>query len=50
VLIGQAITLRYKPVNLDVLPLFIVLVLAAPFMISVQRTCTASFFGKLIFR
>jgi hypothetical protein len=33
VLIGQAITLRYKPVNLDVLPLFIVLVLAAPFMI-----------------
>ena len=33
VLIGQAITLRYKPVNLDVLPLFIVLVLAAPFII-----------------
>jgi hypothetical protein len=33
VLIGQALTLRYKPVNLDVLPLFIVLVLAAPFMI-----------------
>ena len=33
VLIGQAMTLRYKPVNLDVLPLFIVLVLAAPFMI-----------------
>jgi hypothetical protein len=33
VLIGQAITLRYKPVNLDVLPLFIVLVLAAPFIV-----------------
>jgi len=30
VLIGQAITLRYKPVDLDVLPLFIILVLAAP--------------------
>ena len=33
VLIGQAMTLRYKPVNLDVLPLFITLVLAAPFMV-----------------
>src|SRR5438067_9451988 len=33
VLIGQAITLRYKPVNLDVLPLYITLVLAAPFMV-----------------
>jgi hypothetical protein len=33
VLIGQAITLRYKPVNLDVLPLYIVLVAAAPFML-----------------
>src|SRR6516225_10350047 len=33
VLIGQALTLRYKPVNLDVLPLFIVLVLAAPFIV-----------------
>jgi hypothetical protein len=33
VLIGQAITLRYKPVNLDVLPLFITLVLAAPFIV-----------------
>jgi hypothetical protein len=30
VLIGQAITLRYKPVDLDVLPLFIILVLVAP--------------------
>jgi hypothetical protein len=33
VLIGQAITLRYKPVDLDVLPLFIVLVLASPLII-----------------
>ncbi len=33
ILIGQAITLRYKPVNLDVLPLFITLVLAAPFIV-----------------
>ncbi len=33
VLIGQAMTLRYKPVNLDVLPLYIILVLAAPFMV-----------------
>jgi hypothetical protein len=33
VLIGQAITLRYKPVNLDVLPLFIVLLFASPLVI-----------------
>src|SRR5690349_2264381 len=33
VLIGQALTLRYKPVNLDVLPLYIVLVLASPFIV-----------------
>ena len=33
VLIGQALTLRYKPVNLDVLPLYIVLVATAPFML-----------------
>jgi hypothetical protein len=33
VLIGQALTLRYKPVNLDVLPLYITLVFAAPFMV-----------------
>jgi hypothetical protein len=33
VLIGQAIILRYKPVDLDVLPLFIVLVLASPLMV-----------------
>jgi hypothetical protein len=33
VLIGQAITLRYKPVNLDVLPLYITLIAASPFML-----------------
>jgi len=30
VLIGQALTLRYKPVNLDVLPLYITLIATAP--------------------
>src|SRR6476660_7039260 len=33
ILIGQALSLRYKPVNLDVLPLYITLVLAAPFIV-----------------
>ena len=33
ILIGQAITLRYKPVNLDVLPLYITLIAASPFMV-----------------
>ena len=33
ILIGQALTLRYKPVDLDVLPLYISLVAAAPFII-----------------
>jgi hypothetical protein len=33
ILIGQALTLRYKPVDLDVLPLFIVLVLFSPLAI-----------------
>jgi hypothetical protein len=33
VLIGQAITLRYKPVNLDVLPLYITLIAASPLML-----------------
>ncbi|MEW6641823.1 MAG: OpgC domain-containing protein [Pseudomonadota bacterium] len=32
-LIGQAILLKYKPVNLDVLPLYITLVFAAPFVV-----------------
>ena len=30
ILIGQALTLRYKPVNLDVLPLYIIADAAAP--------------------
>jgi hypothetical protein len=33
VLIGKALTLQYKPVDLDVLPLFIVLVAVAPFVL-----------------
>src|SRR5438477_1047862 len=33
VLIGQALTLRYKPVNLDVLPLYIALMLASPLIL-----------------
>ena len=33
VLIGQALTLRYKPVNLDVLPLYISLVAASPLIL-----------------
>src|SRR3984893_6528263 len=32
-LIGQALTLRYKPVTLDVLPLYITLIAAAPFIL-----------------
>jgi hypothetical protein len=33
ILVGQALTLRYKPVNLDVLPLYIALVLASPLIV-----------------
>ncbi len=33
ILIGQALTLRYKPVNLDVLPLYIALIATAPFVL-----------------
>jgi hypothetical protein len=33
VLIQHAITLRYRPVNLDILPLYIVLVLASPLIV-----------------
>jgi hypothetical protein len=33
ILIGQALTLRYKPVDLDVLPLYIVLVGASPLIL-----------------
>jgi hypothetical protein len=33
VLIGKALTLQYKPVNLDVLPLYIALILASPLIL-----------------
>ena len=33
ILIGQALTLRYKPVDLDVLPLYISLIAAAPLIL-----------------
>src|SRR3954465_15128244 len=33
ILIGQALSLRYKPVNLDVLPLYISLILASPLIL-----------------
>jgi hypothetical protein len=33
ILIGHAITLRYRPVNFDILPLYIVLVFASPLMV-----------------
>ena len=33
ILIGQALTLRYKPVDLDVLPLYISLIVAAPLVL-----------------
>jgi hypothetical protein len=33
VLIGQALSLRYKPVNLDVLPLYIALIAASPLIL-----------------
>src|ERR1700676_3905965 len=33
ILIGQALTLRYKPVNLDVLPLYVALVVIAPLVV-----------------
>src|SRR5450755_458261 len=33
ILIGQALTLRYKPVDLDVLPLYISLIAASPLML-----------------
>ena len=33
ILIGQALTLRYKPVDLDVLPLYITLIVASPLIL-----------------
>ena len=47
VLIGQALTLRYKPVNLDVLPLYISLVLASPLILwCLMRRPNLTLFGS----
>ncbi len=49
VLIGQALMLRYKPVNLDVLPLFIVLVLASPLILwGLTRRPNLSLLGSAV--
>ena len=49
VLIGQALTLRYKPVNLDVLPLFIVLIGTAPFMLwAMVRRPNLTLLGSIV--
>ncbi|WP_298257952.1 OpgC domain-containing protein [Bradyrhizobium sp.] len=49
VLIGQALTLRYKPVNLDVLPLFIVLIATAPFMLwAMVRRPNLTLLGSIV--
>src|SRR6266849_1055686 len=42
VLIGQALTLRYKPVDLDVLPLYISLIAASPLILWCLRCRPAS--------
>ena len=48
-LIWQALTLRYKPVDLDVLPLFIVLVLASPlFLWGLVRRPNLTLLGSAI--
>ena len=50
VLIGQALTLRYKPVNLDVLPLYITLVFAAPFIVwCLVRRPNLTLLGSIVF-
>ena len=49
VMIEQALTLRYKPVNLDVLPLFIVLMLASPFILwGMVRRPNLCLFGSIV--
>jgi hypothetical protein len=49
ILIGQALTLRYKPVNLDVLPLFIVLIGTAPFMLwAMVRRPNLTLLGSIV--
>ncbi|MGA8900557.1 OpgC domain-containing protein [Bradyrhizobium sp.] len=49
VLIGQALTLRYKPVNLDVLPLYITLIATAPFMLwAMVRRPNLTLLGSIV--
>src|SRR4051795_12535196 len=49
VLIGQALTLRYKPVNLDVLPLYVALIFAAPFIVwSLVRRPNLTLVGSIV--
>ena len=49
VLIGQALSLRYKPVNLDVLPLYITLIATAPFMLwAMVRRPNLTLLGSIV--
>jgi hypothetical protein len=49
VLIGQALSLRYKPVNLDVLPLYIALIATAPFMLwAMVRRPNLTLLGSIV--
>ena len=49
ILIGQALTLRYKPVDLDVLPLYIVLVAACPLILwSLLRRPNWTLLGSVV--
>lgn len=49
VMIAQVLALRYKPVNLDVLPLFVVLTLASPAILwGLVRQPMACLFGSII--
>jgi hypothetical protein len=49
ILIGQALTLRYKPVNLDVLPLYITLIASAPFVLwAMVRRPNLTLLGSVI--
>ena len=48
-LIGQAILLKYKPVNLDVLPLYITLVFVSPFIVwGLVRRPTLTLLGSAV--
>jgi hypothetical protein len=49
ILIGQALTLRYKPVNLDVLPLYITLIATAPFVLwAMMRRPNLTLLGSVV--